>query len=418
MNKNITPRRPASDSRFELMLESQEFLVNPYPVLRELRMSAPIYWSDAIGAWLLTRHSDILASFKDPAHFSNEDRLAKTVSYLSEKDQKKFKPLVDHFTTKGLIFSDPPDHTRLRGLVNKAFSAGVVEQMRGHIQTLVDGFIDKRIRTGSMDVMEDLAVPLPATVISGIMGAPVEEAHLFKKWADDILSFQGVNRPTEESLLRGQDALISLRNYLFDMIEQRRRRPTEDLLGKLVAVEAAGDRLTEGELISTSVTLLVAGHETTTSLIGNGIYCLLAYPDQLECLRQDPELLKPAIEETLRFESPVARQPRLMKADIDFGGFPFRKGEMVFQMLNAANRDPELFSNPDTFDIRRKDNRHMAFGHGIHFCIGAMLARTEAEIAIRTVLQRMPSIRFAEKPAEWDRDKRNGRMLKNLPVIL
>ena len=131
-----------------------------------------------------------------------------------------------------------------------------------------------------------------------------------------------------------------------------------------------------------------------------------------------PDIAHPAIEETLRFESPVARQPRLMKADIDFGGFPFRKGEMVFQMLNAANRDPELFSNPDTFDIRRKDNRHMAFGHGIHFCIGAMLARTEAEIAIRTVLQRMPSIRFAEKPAEWDRDKRNGRMLKNLPVIL
>jgi len=403
-------------SDIESVLVSNEFLENPYPVLHQLREEKPVYWSEAIGGWLLTRYDDIVASFKNTAHFSNENRLSRAVAYLSPERRANYKVFEDHFSTKGLIFSDPPDHTRLRGLVSKVFTPQVVEQMRSRIQDLVNGFLNVVQATGQMDVIADLAVPLPATVISDILGAPSSDRHLFKAWADDLLAFQGVNKPSEETLARAQTALLDVRRYLIGMIGERRARSREDLVSQLVAAEAAGDQLSEPELINTCVTLVIAGHETTASLIGNTVYTLLTNANQIELLRQNPGLLVPTIEESLRYESPVARQPRLMKEDAALGGVKFTKGEMVFQMLNAANRDPAHFSNPDEFDIRRQNNRHIAFGHGIHSCIGALLARTEAQIAIGTVLERMPNLHFGPLPAEWDIEKRNTRVLKTLPV--
>jgi cytochrome P450 len=231
-----------------------------------------------------------------------------------------------------------------------------------------------------------------------------------------VLAFQGQNRPSVELLMRAQRAIAELREYLGRLMERRRAAPEDDLLSLLVAAGSDGDRLSEAELLNTSVTLLAAGHETTRSLIGNGLWLFLRDPERWQRLRAEPDRLGPAIEEALRYECPVARQPRRMKADAELGGKRLRAGDMVFQMLNAANRDPEHFRDPETFALDRVGERHVAFGNGIHFCIGASLARLEGAIAFGALLERMPGLRLVTDEPDWSLDKQNSRILRSLPV--
>jgi cytochrome P450 len=399
------------------LLVSREFMEDPYPLLRRLRQEDPVHWSDSIGGWVLTRYDDIVTTFKDVAHYSNEGRLARAVEYLPAESRAKFRTFEDHYRHKSLIHSDPPDHTRLRGLITKAFTPRVVETMRPRIQGITDELLDAVKPEGRMDVVKDLAIPLPVTVLAEIFGVPKPDLGLFKGWADDLLAFQGVNKPAIELLERSQKALLEIRAYLGGLIKQKRREPGQDLLSALVAAESEGGKLTETELLYSCITLLVAGHETTTSLIGNGLYVLLSHPSQWQLLRQNPSLLTAAIEEMLRYESPVARQPRLMKRDAEMGGKQLREGQMVFQMLNAANRDPDYFTDPDRFDIRREKNPHMAFGLGVHFCVGATLARAEGVIVFSTLLARLPEIRLVDEKPHWDLQKPNSRMMKTLEVL-
>ncbi len=403
---------------FEEVLVSPEFMMDPYPTLHQLQEQEPVYWSESIGGWLLTRYDDIVASFRDTSVYSNENRLVKTVEYLPPEKQAGFKAVVDHYATKGLIHADPPDHTRLRALVTKEFTPKIVEQMRPRIQDVVNGLLDAAEQRGEMDVVADLAMPLPVGVIAEMLGVPPSDRHLMHEWTDDILRFQGVNKPSEADLSRAQHGLQEIRPYIQEMIAERRRQPKQDLMTKLVEAEASGDRLSEQELISTCVTLIIAGHETTLSLISNMIYTLLANPSQLALLQTNPGLLESAIEEALRYESPVSRQARLMKGDAELSGKTLKKGDIVFQMLNAANRDPGQFEDPDRFDIRRKPNRHIAFGLGAHFCVGAPLARAEAFIAVGTTLKRFPGLHLVNDQPEWDTGKRTSRMLRKLPVQL
>ena len=399
-------------------LVSPGFIANPYAVLRRMREEEPVYWSDSIGGWILTRYDDILVSFKSTESFSNENRLGQAIAFLPPEKRANYKPFSDHYATKSLLHSDPPDHTRLRALVTKEFTSGVVEQMRPRIQEVVDGLIDAVEKKGEFDVVTELAKPLPIGVIAEILGVPPSDRHLFGIWADDLLAFQGVNKPSETDLGRAQKAIMEMRPYITAMIEERRRQPRKDLMSKFVAAEASGERLTETELVSTCVTLFVAGHETTLSLIANTLFLLLSHPEQLRLLRGNPDLLAPAIEESLRFESPVSRQPRKMKEDTELGGKLLKKGQMAFQMLNSANRDPAYFTDPETFDIRREKNRHMAFGQGIHFCVGAVLARAEAFVAIGTAIRRLPNLRLASPEPDWDVTKRNSRVLNSLRVLV
>jgi len=399
------------------MLVSKDFMEDPYPLLRQLREEDPVHWSDSIGGWILTRYDDMVVTFKDVSHFSNEGRLAKAVDYLPAESRAEFKTFVDHYRLKSLINSDPPDHTRYRGLVTKAFTPRVVEAMRPRIQEIVNELLDAVQQSGRMDVIKDLAIPLPVTVLSEIMGVPKSDVKLFKVWADEIIAFQGVNKPAVETLRRAQKAIVEIRAYLGELLREKLRQPGEDLLSELAAARSEGDKLSETELVNSCITLLVAGHETTTSLIGNGLFTLLRNPDQWQVLRDDPSLLTSAIEEMLRYESPVSRQPRLMKQEAEMGGKQLRQGEMVFQMLNAANRDPAYFTDPDRFDIRREKNRHIAFGVGIHFCVGATLARAEGQIVFSTLIERLPNIRLVEEKPNWDLQKPNSRMLKTLPVL-
>ena len=377
---------------FDEKLVSDEFLDDPYPVLRQLRREEPVYWSESIGGWIVTRYDDIVPTFRDVAHFSNYGRFAKVVEYLSTDVRKKFAPFENHYRQKSMLQSDPPDHTRLRALIVRVFNANSIEAMRPMIKKIVNQVIDEVEARGQMDVIRDLAFPLPFNILGSIMGLPIADQDRVKLWADEILLFQGVNRPAEAILERSQAALLAMRSYLTDLVNEKRRRPSDDMISQLVAVDAEGSRLTEQELVYTCITLLGAGHETTTSLIGNGLYTILSLPQEWRKLRQNPLLLNSAIEEMLRFESPVARQPRVVKGDIQLGGKKMMEGQVAFQMLNSANRDPDHFPEPDKFDIERQNNKHIAFGMGIHFCVGAGLARTEAQEVFKAIIERLPNI--------------------------
>jgi hypothetical protein len=398
------------------LLVSGQFVRDPYPALARLRDTDPVYWSDSLGGWILTRYDDILATFKDVAAYSNEGRLGRASAYLPAEARGRLGAFEAHYRTKGLLHSDPPDHTRLRRLVLRAFSPRVVEALRPRIQQVVDGLIDDVADAGEMDVIEALAFALPLTVLAGLLGVDAGMAPRFRGWADRLLAFQGQNRPAEHLLLAAQDALLEARQYLAGLIERRRREPGSDLISLMACPGDGTEALSDAEIINTGITLLTAGHETTASLIGNGLYTLLSHPEQWARLKADPALLGPAIEEILRFESPVARQPRLLRHDTELRGQRLRAGQMAFQMLNAANRDPAQFRDPDSFDIGREPNRHIAFGQGIHFCIGAPLSRAEGHITFGAILERLPEIRLKEPRPDWDVTKPNSRVLRSLPV--
>jgi pimeloyl-[acyl-carrier protein] synthase len=383
-----------------------EFLANPYPIYHRLRGEDPVHHS-ALGFWILTRYDDVVFSLRDP-------RLAKEAiaSYVAARFGN---------TPPGLGLSmldrDPPDHTRLRGLVSKAFTPRVVERLRPHIQQIVNGLLDRVEGTGSMDLIESFAYPLPVTVICQMLGVPVEHRERFKQWGLDIArGLDGLLLPPDSEVLRRSvTARHALSDYFRGLIAERRASPREDLLSALIAAEEEGDKLSEEELLATSILLLIAGHETTVNLIGNGTLALLRHPDQLRRLREHPELISSAVEELLRYDGPVQRTARIPSEDVIIGGQTIAKGEMVMPFIGAADRDPAQFADPDRLDIARPDNRHIAFGWGIHFCLGAPLARVEGQLAILTLVQRLPKLALATDTPEY-RQSLTLRGLTALPV--
>ena len=395
-------------------LVSPAFYQDPYPFYEQLSAQVRVAWSEALAGWVIPRYDDVVATLLDTQHFSSQGRVLAVLDRLPAGLRPKFKPFENHFTG-GLINADPPNHTRLRALVNKAFAPRASEQLRPRIQALVDEMLDaaQAQARGEMDIIRDLAYPLPAIVIAEILGVPPEARDDFKLWSDGILAFQGAGVVSPELLEHSQRHLLAIREFLADLLAERRRQPRDDLLSQLTEAEMEGDRLTPAELLTTCVTLLIAGHETTTNTIANGLYTLLRHPEQLEQLRANPALLPSAVEEILRYESPLQRNPRRMTEDLEYGGAQLRRGDYVLQMLGAANRDPSVFPNPDQFDITRQPNRHVSFAFGIHFCVGAPVARLEAPIAIGTVLRRLPGLRLASEPLEW----RTHSLLRGLGAL-
>jgi len=316
-----------------------------------------------------------------------------------------------------MLDRDPPDHTRLRSLVSKAFTPRVVEGLRPRIQQIVDGLVERALAKGGMDLIEEFAYPIPVIVICEMLGVPVADHERFKGWSLDIArGLDAIMLPPDSVVgMRSGTSRRALAEYFRGLIAERRAAPREDLLSALIAAEEAGDTLSEDELLATCILLLVAGHETTVNLIGNGTYALLRHRDELRRLRENPGLIGTAVEELLRYDGPVQRTARIPSEDVTIDGRKIRAGEMVMPFIGAADRDPAQFPDPDRLDIARADNRHIAFGWGIHFCLGAPLARVEGQIAINTLLQRLPKLALAtEKPEH--RQSLTLRGLTSLPV--
>jgi pimeloyl-[acyl-carrier protein] synthase len=386
-----------------------EFVADPYPMYHRLRSEDPVHQSP-MGFWVLTRYEDVVAALRDP-------RLAKEAiaSFVAARLGRTPSPVA----SLSMLDRDPPDHTRLRSLVNKAFTPRVVETLRPRIQGIVDGLLDRAQSVGHMDLIEEFAYPIPVAVICEMLGVPVEDHERFKAWSADLArSLDALLLPPDSGVAeRGLVARQALGSYFRELIAVRRKSPRNDMLSGLIAAEEAGDKLTEEELLATCVLILIAGHETTVNLIGNGTLALLRHPDQRRRLREDPTLIVTAVEELLRFDGPVQRTARIPTEDVTIGGHTIAKGEMVMPFIGAADRDPAQFPEPDRLDIGRTDNRHIAFGWGIHFCLGAPLARVEGQIALTTLVRRFPNLALATERPNY-RQSLTLRGLEALPVTL
>ncbi len=377
---------------------------NPYETYTRLRERDPMHRSSLTGAWVLSRHEDCDAVLRDHKRFSNDARNA---------DDPANDVAANLEDTHSMLMLDPPDHTRLRSLVSLAFTPKALEAWRPRIEAIVDQLLAEAASEGQVDMLEALAVPLPTMVIAEMLGIPTDDLPQFKLWSDHVSrTLEPTITPDELKL--AQRSNKELAAYFEGIIEQRRAEPRDDLVSQLIAAEQAGDQLTHDELQVTLRLILVAGNETTTNLIGNGLLALLRHPEQLERLRREPDLMESAIDELLRYDSPVQTDGRTALEDIEWGGELIKQGQQVFLLLGAANRDPAEFPDPDRLDISRGSKRHMSFGRGIHHCLGAPLARIEAQVALEKLLERYESLELAGEPRFKDHIVLRG--LRELPV--
>lgn len=421
------------DSLSLINLQNENVRANPYPFYETLRTHDPIHWDNEMGFWVFTRYDDIAALYLDE-RFSRAQGLMRNFERLSDREQKTAQP-VYHSFSKTVFYSDPPQHTHLRGLMNHAFTPRYVERLRPFIQQTVNELLDAAKH--ETDIIQALAYPLPVMVIAELIGLPASDRAKFKAWSDDLFAILGAVKNKPQHLLeRAAQSLGEMTEYIKNLANKRRDNMGEDLLSILLSVSdghkcpvphhasgglirepVASATLTEEELVANINILLSTGHETTTHLIGNGILALLQHPDQLNLLKENPTLLDCAIDEILRYDNPVQITYRSALEDAEIRGKRIRKGDLVNTILGSANRDPERFNNPNVFDITRSEGRHLSFGLGIHYCIGAPLVRLEAEIAFETILRRFPNLQLKSDILEWQ-EHPIFRGLKELRVRL
>jgi len=396
-------------------LASPRFKADPHPFYTRLRAEAPVWrttLSDKRTAWLVTRYEDVAGVLKD-------DRFAKDPLNAQDPEQRAESPWVRGYLKpleQNMLDLDDPDHRRLRTLVSKAFTPRLIERLRGRIEEICRELLDAMERRGKTELVRDYALPLPATVIAELLGIPAKDHRRFHRWSNRIVSIS-----SGRDVWRALPAALAFVRYLRKMSERRRISPEDDLMSALVQAEEAGDRLSQDELLAMSFLLLVAGHETTVNLIASGTLALLEHPEQMKKLEDDPSLIKPAVEELLRYTSPVEiATERYARQDLHISGTEVPRGELVLAVLGSANRDDQHFEDPDTLDLARDPNRHLAFGRGgVHHCLGAPLARMEGQIAITALLQRFPNLHREVDPGSlhW----RRGlflRGLQRLPLAL
>lgn len=374
---------------------------DPHPTYHRLRAESPVLSDPSQGLHLLTRFADAERVLRDPRFSSNVSR--RRLPPGAEAPEVSLVDLVADPELRNLLFLDPPDHTRLRGLVSKAFTPRTVERLRPHITEITDTVLDRAAGTGRLDVVGELGTEVPVTVICELMGVPLADRHLFRPWSERASRLLDATSLDAGELADAASGAMALGEYFDALFAERRARPGDDLVSQLLAVEEAGDVLTDIEVRSLVLLLFIAGHETTVNLIGNGTWALLRNPEQLARLRTDPDLIGPAIEELLRYDGPVHLTGRVATDELELApGVVAREGEFVTVLLAAANRDPDQFRDPDRLDIGRADNRHLAFGHGIHYCLGAALARVEGQTAIGRLVRRFPHLEAAEIPTYRD----------------
>jgi cytochrome P450 len=375
-----------------------EHSANPYPFYQHVRSFDPVYWDERMGGtWVLTRYQDVISLLRDSR--TRSDRMEASPSWLPEGLREVLTPAT-RAIAKQMLFLDPPDHTRLRGLVSKAFTPRQVEALRPQAQQVVDELLDAVLPQGKMEVVSDLAYPVPIVVIAHMLGVPPEDSAQLTKWSGDFgLLLDGSNF-TPEAAVQALYSINEFMEYFRRHIRARRNEPKDDILQMMINAEEQGDTLSEDELLGNCILLLAAGHFTTTHLIGNGLLALLRDPEQWQLLSRRPELIPVAVPELLRFDSPVQFAERIAKEDLQIGGKQVEAGQSITFALGAANHDPEQFSEPDLLKVDREENRHLAFGQGIHFCLGAPLARLEAEVVFTSLVQRLHEPQLATEQIE------------------
>lgn len=401
------------DTLHQFAIWSPEVRANPHPVYAQMRAESPVY--PALGPvtgerfWFLTRYEDCVATLKDHEHFAND-----FTKHLTPEQVERIAPPGDAVTllTRHMLNFDPPDQTRLRTLVHKAFTPRMVDNLQTLVEQTADQLLNSLQDVKSFDLIDEFAFPLPVIVIAGLLGIPPEERDQFRRWTQTVI-FE-----FDDMEARGIAAMQMIA-YFNEVIEKRRASPQDDLISALVAAHEADDKLDHQELLCMIFLLLAAGHETTVNLIGTGTFNLLRSPDQLRKLRENPALIKSAVEEMLRYDgSAETTFTRYTTQDVVVGGIHIPAGERVMPVILAANRDPEVFDNPDRFDVARDPNRHIAFGVGIHYCVGSPLARLETATAINALLRRMPTIELAVRQDEvqWKSRGIGFRGLEHLPL--
>jgi cytochrome P450 len=392
-------------------VSSPTFKANPYPFYARLRAEAPVCTvtlPDRQTAYLVARYDDVLQALKDP-RFVKDRHNALTPEQLRKQPwvPPMFEPLMGQ-----MLDQDGPNHTRLRGLVHMAFTPRRVEQLAQRVQTLADELLDAVAARGQIDLIRQYALPIPVTIIADMLGIPARDRHAFQRWSNAMIA----SSASRWGMLMMIPTIMRFMRYIRKLIALRRADPRDDLLSALVEAEEAGDQLSENELVAMVLVLLIAGHETTVNLIGNGTLALLRNPEQLARLRADPSLIATAVEELLRYESPVEMATeRYAREDVEVAGTIIPRGALVHTVLASANRDEQQFPQADLLDIARTPNRHLAFGQGVHYCLGAPLARLEGQIAINTLLSRLCDLRFSAAPEalRW----RRGLMLRGLEAL-
>jgi cytochrome P450 len=384
-----------------------EVLANPYPLYHRLRSEAPVHWDPYLHAWVVTRYRDVVHVFQHylAGRTPNPDQLA-------AMGMSELGPIAQ-VMVRQMLFLDPPQHTRVRRLAARAFTPRRVEVLRGHIQQITEGLVDAIARKGSMDVIADIGNPLPSIVTTELLGVPTSDWEMLKAWSTDFAEMLGNFQHNPGRTARVLKTVEEMTTYFHEAVRREASRPTEGLVNAFTEVDS--DRFTEEEVVANIIVTMVGGLETTTNLIGNGLLTLLRHPEELQRLRDDPWLLTSGIEELLRYESPSQHTARLAPEDTELGGQTIKKRQAVIAVMGAANRDPERFPEPDTLDLAREDNRHVAFAWGPHFCFGAPLARIEGHAAFETMLRRLPNMRLETKELHW-RENLGLRGLKALPV--
>jgi cytochrome P450 len=395
----MTVTQGGSGAERELDVFAPELIADPYPWYAAMRAEGSVSYTlpglPNVGAVMLSKHADVQAVLRDPrfGRAGFRQNLAKVIGD---------GPLADSYAL-WFLFQDPPDHTRLRGLVSKAFTPRSVNNLRQKIDDLVEGLLDRQQGKAAFDLMAGFAYEVPVLVICELLGVPEADRGRFSEWSAALAKGLDVlTIPDPEAVRRGNEAAAGLTAYFRELIQARRTRPGDDLLSGLIAVEEAGQRLTTDELVATCVLLFFAGHETTVNLIGNGVLALLRHPAELERLRQAPESMPAAVEELLRYDSPVQRTGRVALQDLELNGRAYHQGQRVNMLVGAANRDPDQFDDPDRVDISRPNaSQPLSFAAGIHYCVGAPLARLEAQRAIAGLLRRYPTLRLGDQPPVW-----------------
>ena len=368
------------------------YFINPYPVYRRLHEQSPIFWSEIARAWIVTPFEEVEKGLDGDDIFNQSERMTKASSHLTPEQRENLPHILTNLSN-WIVFKDPPDHTRLRRLISKSFTPRSIAAFEPKIESIVSELLDGALAKEVFNLVDDFSFQLPAIVICELLGIPREKQWELKRWSDGVAGFTASARITTEQAAHAEEVAREAEEYLLELFAELRQNPNDGLLSKILNApkDENSDALTDKEIVGLTIQLFFAGFETTEGLIGNMVLAMINNPEQEALLRSNYELIPAAVEETLRFDSSIQKQSRVASVDLEILGQQVKKGDYVHFMIGAANRDPRKFKNPDVFDITRKDAANVSFGHGIHFCIGAPLARIEAKIALRQLLERLPS---------------------------